>query len=225
MAHTHRGECAIRVETPGIEPPCAARANSSWLPARTDGTTRHVCARQFSWDSSGINVNKQMSNYDVFYSHQGTAIVLRGDLGKGWRKLKNRWGFDSALPIPFRHDWSIRAHLRVTAHGELAESVPEFPDFPLESSDQFLTYSLRNRILEITIPLNKDQPWRTMSNGRPGLVVEQRPFLKVDKRLHFSFSALIVFHEPFPAPIPDVKEWGQKMFVSGGQFESNRRRH
>jgi len=170
-----------------------------------------------------LNLSTQISNYDVFYADQ--AIVLRGDLRKGWRKLKNRWGFDCSLTIPFRHDWSIRAYLRVTAHGPLAEHAEEFPVLSVERTDQFLNYSLRNRILEVRVPHHVDQPWRKMRNGRPGLYLQQLPFLKIDKQLHFSFSALVVFHEPFPAPIQDVKEWRQKMFDSGGQFESNRQRH
>lgn len=166
-----------------------------------------------------------MSNYDVFYSDKGASIVLRGDLNNGWRELKNRWGFDSSLTIPFRHDLSIRAHLRVTAHGPLAEHWAEFPDFPLESLNQFLAYSLRNRVLEVTIPLNKDQPWKKMSNGRPGLHLQQFAFMKIGNQVHFSFSAWIVFHEPSPAPIRDVKEWGERIFVPGGRIESNRSRH
>ncbi|MCU1296992.1 MAG: hypothetical protein JWO91_1270 [Acidobacteriaceae bacterium] len=63
-----------------------------------------------------------------------------------------------------------------------------------------------------------------MSNGRNGLEVEEPVFVRIIPRtLHFSFTSLIVFHESYPA-IPDVKEWGQKMFLHGGRPESNRRR-
>jgi hypothetical protein len=149
---------------------------------------------------------------------------MRADLNNGWRKLKNRWGFDSSRTIPFRHGCSIRAHLRVTAHGSLAQHIPEFPGISIERNGKLLRYSLQNRILEVTIPLTSEQPWRTMSNGRNGLEVEERPFVRIIPRtLQFSFTSLIVFYEPNPA-VPDVKEWGQKMFLHGGRPESNRRR-
>ena len=70
-----------------------------------------------------------------------------------------------------------------------------------------------------------EQPWRMMSTNRPGLFIEELPLLAPHPQLWFDLRAWIVFHFPPPAPVPDVKEWCQKMFVPGGQFESNRRRH
>jgi hypothetical protein len=79
-------------------------------------------------------------------------------------------------------------------------------------------------VLEVKITLCPEQPWRMMTTGRPGLYIREVPFLDVDATVQFNLESWIVFHSP-GIPVRDVKEWGEKMFVPGGQFESNRRRH
>jgi hypothetical protein len=170
-------------------------------------------------------MKSQAPIYEVYYSGPDQdTLVMRADLDRGWHELKNRWGFSDSLLVGFRQDWSIRAQLQVTAHGLLAKNAPEFPGRTCECIGDLLSYTLKERRLEVRVPLVLQQPWRKMSNGRPGLQFQGLAFVRLHSYLHFSFGGLIVFHEPFPAPIADVREWGQKMFLPGGRPESNRRR-
>ena len=167
-----------------------------------------------------------MPTYEIYYSDHGDALVLKADLDRGWSTSPRRYGFRDNAKIDFRGDSAIRAQLRITPSPITVKGkVPEFPSIVREwDSSQFVNYSLRDRVLEMKVALVKEQYWKMMTSGRPGLYIREIPFVDIDSSLQFNLEALIVFHSP-RVPVRDVKEWGQRMFVSGGQFESDRRRH
>jgi len=167
-----------------------------------------------------------MPTYEVYYSDRGDALVLKADLDLGWDRSPKKHGFWGNAKIDFRGDSTIRAQLRITPSPIIVRGeVPEFPLGKLDwDSSEFIHYSLRDRVLEMKVALVKEQCWKMMTTGRPGLHIRETPFLDIDATLQFNLEALVVFYSP-RVPVRDVKEWGQKMFVSGGQFESDRRRH
>ncbi len=78
----------------------------------------------------------------------------------------------------------------------------------------------------LKVPLSADQRWRKTEQGRPEIFVEQLPLFVVDSMHWFDLRAWIIFHEGSPRPVPDVRIWAESNLVlSGGHFESNRRRH
>jgi hypothetical protein len=169
-----------------------------------------------------------MEIYDVCYADRGTALVLRGDLHRGWRKLPKTYGFNASQKVYYRGDWSIRAQLSLIAQPATFDSrAASFPDVSIEDGDELVGFALRpgERLLTVKVALKADQPWRIMSTGRPGIYIEELPLLVTAPQLWFDLRAWIVFHGPPPIPVRDAREWGQRMFLPGGRFESNRRRH
>jgi hypothetical protein len=167
-----------------------------------------------------------MSFYDVAYADRGTALVLKADLERGWRKLEKTYGFFTHKKIHYKRDWSIRAQLSVIAQpATFNERAASFPDVEGESGNELVGYVLGHKRLEVRIGLKEDQPWRIMSTGRPGLFIENLPLFRSTPELWFDLRAWVVFHAPPTIAIKDVRVWCQQLFVPGGQFESNRRNH
>ncbi len=166
-----------------------------------------------------------MQTYDVYYADRKSSLVLKADLDRGWSTIPGKGGFQANQRIDFRGDCVIRAQLRIYPAPSIVKGkVPEFPCGSRDWGCHLVHYSLRDRVLEVRIALCLEQPWRMMKTGRPGLYIREVPFLDVDATVQFNLESWIVFHSP-GIPVRDVKEWGEKMFVSGGQFESSRRRH
>ena len=95
----------------------------------------------------------------------------------------------------------------------------------LEGGDEGVQFQIKGKKLEMRIALNPDQPWRLMMNKRPGLYIEHLGLHAKQHYFWLDLRAWVVFHPPTKAPIQDVRVWCQKLFVPGGQFESNRRQH
>jgi hypothetical protein len=176
--------------------------------------------------------------YDVRYADQGTALILKADLNREWRKRTSAHGFFGLKWIDYKRGWRIRTQLNlfvkdriplgpssyVVHPTSLDNCLESFPDISLETGDRRISYSLSNKLLTTKLILNGEQPWRVMGAGHPGLYID-RQLLFVPPNFCFDLQAYVVFHEPPATKPPDVREWCQKFFVPGGQFESNRRRH
>jgi hypothetical protein len=164
--------------------------------------------------------------YDVGYAERGTTLVLKIDLDRGWRDLKKTYGFFEQKKIRYKGDWSIRTQVSLIAQpATFNYRAASFPVTSLKGGDHLFSYSLDVRQLTVKVALNEHQPWRMMSTGRPGLFIEELPLLHTQNLLSFDLRVWVVFHEPNPTPPRDVREWCQRLFVPGGHFESNRRRH
>jgi hypothetical protein len=164
------------------------------------------------------------SDYDVTYGDHGTALVFRADLDAGWGQLKKTYGFFRMLWVWYK-DWHIRTQLALIAQpATYDERAATFPDVSIETKEGAVLFSVQQKILTVKVPLIVDLPWRMTPTKCPEIFIEKLPLLAA-KGLLFDLRIWIVFHPPHPAPIPDVRVWCQKMFVPGGQMESNRRRH
>ncbi len=166
------------------------------------------------------------SDYDVVYSDNRKTIVLKADLGKGWRKLEKTYGFFRTMWVYYRNDFRVRTQVSALAQpATFRESAAEFPDVCLKRGNDLTSFELRNKNLEVRVSLVPEQPWRTIMNKRPGLFFDElnidigQPYFWLDLR------AWVVFHPIDAVVIPDARVWCQRYFVPGGQFESNRRRH
>lgn len=161
---------------------------------------------------------------DFFFADDARSVVLRAHLNMDWRLLRSKvYGFDRRSILPWKDGWSIRGHVQVYAGRRCFDRGSDAPASFCQGKHELGSYRLSNGVFETTIALNighLDQD----DKGRPRLRILQQPFLKIDPGLYYSFCCWIVFHGPEPAPPPDVREWGQKMFLPGGRPESNRRK-
>lgn len=163
---------------------------------------------------------------EVKYVDQGKALALTADLVTGWRRLQKTYGFFSSKKIYFKRGWSIRTQLTLIAQPATFDArVASSPDVFVAKEDATAAFTLHDRRLDVKVPLRADQPWRMMSTGRPGLFIEELGFAEIDDRLWLDLRAWIVFHHPPASPVRDVREWCERLFVPGGQIESNRGRH
>lgn len=161
---------------------------------------------------------------EFFYADSGDSVVLTADLRKGWHLLPDRvYGFDSVDTLHWIAEWSLRGHLRVYAGRRCGQRGSQAPSGPASGSHQIGSFRLLDHIIEVKMEF-RPESLQFDSKGRPRLRVMEQPFIRVDRGLYFSFCAWIVFREPEPTAIPDVREWGQKMFLPGGRPESNRRK-
>jgi hypothetical protein len=124
--------------------------------------------------------------------------------------LTKTYGFNASTKIYYKRGWSIRAQLTLIAQpANLEDRAALFPNNSLEEfRQQTVSYVLKKRRLAATISLLPALPWRVMSTGRPGLFIEELPFLVIDQTLWIDLRIWIVFHGPPPAPVRDAKEWG-----------------
>jgi hypothetical protein len=172
-------------------------------------------------------------DYDVTYSDNRSTIVFKADLDAGWRELEKTYGFFRTLWIWYR-DWHVRTQLAVIAQpATFDERAQQFPDVSLQDRDGLVSYLVDQRKLTVRVPLSVTLPWRLTPSQNPEIFLEKLPLVVhdfnlspgVNLSLAFDLRVWIIFHQPQPAPIPDVRVWCQKFFVPAGQFESKRSRH
>ena len=185
---------------------------------------RMIDRRYVSWNTP---VEMSRPVFDVHYADGRRKLVMEADLHQGWTKLQKTYGFFRQTRIPYRNDLSIRAQLSLIAQpASFGVWAQTFPSTNAEFGDDDLSYHLHEERLIVRVALRPGQPWRTTKTGRPELYIEQLPFLNTDHSHWYDLRGWIVFHEGSPRRIPDVRVWAENnLVVSGGQFESDRRRH
>lgn len=167
-----------------------------------------------------------VKDYDVIYSDDRHTLVMKANLEKGWRRLEKTYGFFRTMWVWYTGDFRVRTQLSALAQpGTFHESASEFPNVALSRGDEQMSFKIHEKILEARVALNAEQPWRLMMDKRPGLFFDDLSIDIGQSRFWLDLRAWVVFHPPSRAPIPDVRVWCQRLFVPGGQAESNRRRH
>ena len=177
-------------------------------------------------------------DYDVTYADGRKTVLLKADLANGWGRLEKTYGFLGQLWIHYPGDFKVRTMLTLLAQpATFDQSAAEFPDITLRGGTELTNYEIADRKLFVKVARCADQPWRLMMGKRPGIFFEELGLNSSAQKEHvyppdlsiawswFDLRVWLVFHPPNRAPIPDVRVWCQKLFVPGGQFESNRRHH
>jgi hypothetical protein len=165
-------------------------------------------------------------DYDVTYSSDKRTLILKANLDQGWRKLEKTYGFFRTMWVWYPGDFRVRTQLSALAQpATFHESTAHFPDVTLKHGDQQASFKIEQKMLEVRVALNSEQPWRLIMGKRPGLFFDDLNIEIGQPHFWLDLRAWIVFHPPSKGPIPDVRVWCQRLFVPGGQFESNRRHH
>lgn len=163
---------------------------------------------------------------DLSYANHASVLVARADLRNGWGRLKHTYGFNASQNIDFRGNSHFRVQLTVcVVPATLEPRASSFPDASVDFGTPLFPFSLHDGFLTAQMALSIDQPWRILSTGRLGLFINEPVFLVLEPQLWLDLRMLVVLHENTRMHIPTIREWGERFFVSGGQFESNRRRH
>ncbi len=130
---------------------------------------------------------------NVYYADNRSSLVIDTDLVSGWRRLEKAYGFNHQTKIPFRNDLSIRAQLTVIAQpASFEEWAQNFSTLDMSSGNERVKFELSQGRLKVKVALSADQTWRIMSSGRPGLFLEELPFLKYDSTRWYELRAWTV---------------------------------
>jgi hypothetical protein len=157
--------------------------------------------------------------YAVTYSSDRRTLILKADLDRDVRFLSHYVGFiPGRFPCP-------DAVMCTCSTAAFHESAADFPNVAPELGDEQASFKIEQKVLEVKAALNADQPWRLIKEKRPGLYFEHLGNDVGQARFWLDLRAWVVLYPPGKRPIPDVRVWCQRLFVPGGQSQSNRRRH
>jgi hypothetical protein len=165
------------------------------------------------------------------YTNRRTALKLVADFSNHWTFLNKTWGYKSArIKVPYRLGSDFWVHLNLIV--QPAQSRQEFstpPDVHLEEDDGPFHFEIRDKQLLIVAPLDQPNLWGTV-HGRttPLLYIDRstnsRPLCNWQDGTWLDLRVWITSEADRPPTLPQYENSPKEM-VSGGQFESNRRRH
>ncbi len=109
-------------------------------------------------------------DYDVTYSSDKQTLILKANLDQGWRKLEKTYGFFRTMWVWYPGDFRVRTQLSALAQpATFHQSADHFPDVTLNHGNQQVSFRIEQKMLEVRVALNAEQPWRLMMGKRPGL--------------------------------------------------------
>jgi len=154
---------------------------------------------------------------------ENQIALATADVAKGWRKLKNTFGFceesrlEMAEPVVLRVQASIRAWPNI-----FGSRLSQYPQgvFGLVKAD-WGRAELREEDLQIVIEVQAIRRERLPRSGLPGIYLQPVEFDKVG-RVGLWFSILILLAERTQREYPDILEWDTQ-FIMGGRPGASRR--
>ena len=164
------------------------------------------------------------------YINGRTAIVLIADFSNQWKLLEKTYGYKSArIKIPYKQGAGFWVDLNLIAQPRTtASEASQPPEIRLDEDDGPFHFEIENRRLTIIIPLDRPELWATVKG-------KTTPLLYIDRSTNSAplcgwkngiWLDLRVWITSDTERIPTVQyENSQPGTVSGGQFESNRKRH
>lgn len=178
-----------------------------------------------------MNADRTRKDLQACYTNSRTALKLTADFSQRWEFREKTFGYVSArIKVPYKQgaDFYVHANLIAQPATRAAEaSIP--PDIVFEEDDGPFRYEIRERKLTATIPLDQPGLWGTVKSGsKPLLYVDRSmatsPLCRWRENIWLDLRIWIT-SESDQVPVPSQYERGDGLTVSGGQFESNRRRH
>ncbi len=165
------------------------------------------------------------------YTNARTALKLVADFSNQWKLLEKTYGYKSArIKVPYKDGADFWVHLNLIAQpGTTRPEASTPPDVSMEEDDGPYHFEIKNKKLTIVMPLNRPELWRTV-NGKttPLLFIDRStnscPLCGWRDGIWLDLRVWITSEADRPPTIPQY-ESSEKGTVSGGQFESNRRRH
>ena len=129
-------------------------------------------------------------DYDVTYTDERKALLLKANLADGWRRLEKTYGFFRQMWIWYRGDFRVRTMLSLLAQpATFDESAAEFPNVSLRGGTELTNYQIEDKKLFVRVALHIDQPWRLMMGKRPGIYFEDLGLLSANP----NFGSIYVF--------------------------------
>lgn len=168
-----------------------------------------------------------MAKLSLIYANpEKTAIRAAGDIVAGWQSARDGYGFFGLGFLPFPGDVKVQVSLQVRArpnrHAHLAKNFPT--NFDCKGGTDSLNWRLCGSTLELFADFREHVHWLDGA-GKPGLNWRPDEPIATSGLIRYYLSLVVSF--TFPSHSNAKVEWENDLlpFFSGGQFESNRRRH
>lgn len=167
-----------------------------------------------------------MAKLVLTFENGRQAIKAIGDLAAGWQRDKNTHAFYGLGFLDFTGDIRVQVVLQVHARPNyIGEFVNQFPRIlEAHGGDESLRYDLGDGNLEICADLRSNLVWLSGAK-KPGLNWRPDAPLATIGPVRFYQTFLVSFTMPRAAGPGVTWEHDLLPFLSGGQFESNRRHH
>lgn len=150
-------------------------------------------------------------------------VVATANVAKGWRRLKNTFGFCEESRLEMGEGVILRVQASIRAWPNIFGSrLAQYPQsvYGLVKAD-WGRAELREEELRIMIDVQAIRRERLPRSGLPGIYQQPVELDKVD-RAGFWFSTLILLAERTQREYPDILEWDTQ-FVMGGRPGASRR--
>lgn len=165
------------------------------------------------------------------YANGRTALKLIADFSKHWGLREKTYGYQSArIKVPYKEGADFWVHLSLIAHpGTKRLEASKPPEVCLEEIDGPFRFEIRDQRLTVIVPLNQPELWDTVrGKTTPLLYIDRsantRPLCIWQDGIWLDLRVWITSEADRPPTFPQYEK-GEKNMLSGGQFESNRRRH
>jgi hypothetical protein len=150
-----------------------------------------------------------------------TALAT-ADVARGWRRLKNTFGFCEESRLELVGDEVLRVQASVHAWPNFFGSrLAQFPPVYGRLERVWGSSELRGEGLRIIVDIPTVRLERLPKSGLPGIYEAPTEIDKQD-RVGFWFSLLVVVAPRVAREYPDVLEWNTQ-FLMGGRPGSSRR--
>jgi hypothetical protein len=158
----------------------------------------------------------------VYLEHDGETAVAIASVGRGWRHLKNTYGFCEEARLPVQADAILRIQASIHAWPNfLGSHLAHFPPAFGRIDRAWGISELRGDMLRIDVNLQRLRAEKLPKSGLPGIYEAPTEMDRPD-RVGFWFSLLAIISPASIRDYPDVLEWNTQ-FLMGGRPGSNRR--
>lgn len=165
------------------------------------------------------------------YANGRTTLKLVADFSNHWKLMEKTYGYKSArIKVPYKDGADFFVHLNLIAQpGNTRPEASTAPNVFFEEDDGPFHFEIKDRKLTIIVPLNKPELWgKVKGKTTPLLYIDRStnscPLCSWKEGIWLDLRVWITSEADRPATLPQY-ERGDKNTVSGGQFESNRRKH
>lgn len=178
-----------------------------------------------------MNGQRTRSDLKLGYTNGRTALRLVADFSNHWGLREKTYGYQSArIKVPYKQGADFWVHLSLIAQPRTRSSGFESPPgIRHHEDDGTFCFDIADRKLTVIVPLNRPDLWGTVKGKTTPLLFIDRsmntnPLCAWKDGICLDLRVWITTEANRPA-VPSQYENGDGNTMSGGQFESNRRKH
>jgi hypothetical protein len=208
-----------------------SQSRTAFVRSAPKETLRQKCRVELRFTSpQTIGAPMQRNDLLASYANKRTSLKLVADLSNHWGIRTQTYGYQSArIKVPYKSGADFWVHMSLIVKPvSTREAFSRPPVF--SSADDYgpFHFELSEQRLTVIVPLNREDLWGTVKDkSTPLLYIDRSEFTRPLCQWDDSCLELRIWITSEAVRPPTLPEFvkGVEHTVSGGQFESNRRRH